>query len=1405
MNGSVRRPSGPAIQRWAVAVVAYVPLLLNDPGRVVADTKAYLYLDPGRLLERATSMWHPEVGMGTVTHQNIGFLWPIGPFYWLGEMLGLPDWLTQRLWMGSILMVAGLGMLWFLRTLGWRGPALLSAAWAYMLSPYILNFLSWVSPILLPWAALPWMLGLVVRSLRTDGWRYPAAFGLLTLTVGGVNATSLLFVGLGPVAWLVWSGLDRSHRWPVVLRTGLRIGVTVAGTSLWWVVGLWTQAGHGLPTLHLTENYRVVSDAATAPELFRGLGYWYFYGQGHLGPWIESAGSYTRWALPLSFGLPLLGLAVAAVVRFAHRGHALCLLVVGLLVGIGAHPYDAPSALGALFRDLTLTEAGLALRSTARVLPLVVLATAMFLGAGVAALGRWRPGWERPASAVVCLLAVANLSPLWQGELLGDLYQRDENVPEHWLAAADDLDRGGHDTRVLVVPGSDFGAYRWGHTGDPVLPGLMDRPHVARELIPQGSPASAELLAALDREFQEGRLDPDALAPMARLMGVGDVVVRSDLQFERYRTPRPIDLWAQLVDAPGFGAPRTFGEPVANVAGPQRPLLDEHTLSRPPQLLDPAPVAILPVLEPVPIVRVADPARPVVVDGDAAGVVAAAGEGLLEPGRPVLYGASLVAGGAGASDVLGPGARLVLTDTNRKEGRRWGTLRETTGFTERSDEVHDPGNLADQPLAALPVLPGSRTVARQEGIRVEASGYGNPVTYTPGDRPFHAVDGRVDTAWRVGGFSDVRGERITLHLDHPVHLDALTILQAGGADQNRWITEVVVTVDGRPHRVTLGPSSRREPGQRVPLEAAGPAASVVVEITDTDVGQRPHYAGLSAVGFAELAIDGIAARETIVLPTSLTTVSGQDRGAELVVLLSRQRVEPRDPQRHDPEVAMDRTVDVPWDRTFRLTGEARLSTRAHDGIWDRPGVTARATGSLEGDLGSRPRAAIDGDFQTAWQSPVGSAAGEVLVLDLGRSRPVDGLQVVFRSDGLHSVPTTVVVSGDDGPVGVVDLPGTLRTASGTTRVALDLPPFTSRTIALEFRAVAERMTMGWTTGLPQVLPVGVVEVEASPTLATAAGDYPGACRDDLLEVDGQAVPIRLTGTWAGAMDRQPSPIEPCGADLHLTAGTHRIIAASGNDTGIDLDRLVLTSPGPGSPARTLPEVTVVDQGRTSLSVQVGPASGAVWLVLGQSHDGGWQLRDERGVDLGPPRLVDGFANGWLIHPGDDRATTYDLRWAPQRFVRMGLGLTVLAALGCILLLVRGRRDPGGPTDGVPGFGPITARRVAMGPGGAALGGLLFTGFAVVNLPAWPLAAPVIGLILGLTLGGWLPARTAAGLGAVTMGTAATLIAVDQIRFRHPRDFVWPQFFEHLHVVGVVAILCLAAAAVEALLTDRSET
>ena len=82
-------------------------------------------------------MWDPNIGFGTVTHQNIGYLFPMGPFYWVFDRLGVPDWVAQRLWLGSILFFAGLGMLYLFRTLGLRGSGAVVGALAVHAQPVL--------------------------------------------------------------------------------------------------------------------------------------------------------------------------------------------------------------------------------------------------------------------------------------------------------------------------------------------------------------------------------------------------------------------------------------------------------------------------------------------------------------------------------------------------------------------------------------------------------------------------------------------------------------------------------------------------------------------------------------------------------------------------------------------------------------------------------------------------------------------------------------------------------------------------------------------------------------------------------------------------------------------------------------------------------------------------------------------------------------------------------------------------------------------------------------------------------------------------------------------------------------------------------------------------------------------
>ena len=90
----------------------------------------------------AVELWDSHINAGTVTHQNIGYLFPLGPWYWILRTLGVPTWIAERLWFGTLFFLAGAGTLWMLRKLGQRGPGAAVAAFAYMLSPYVLSYMA---------------------------------------------------------------------------------------------------------------------------------------------------------------------------------------------------------------------------------------------------------------------------------------------------------------------------------------------------------------------------------------------------------------------------------------------------------------------------------------------------------------------------------------------------------------------------------------------------------------------------------------------------------------------------------------------------------------------------------------------------------------------------------------------------------------------------------------------------------------------------------------------------------------------------------------------------------------------------------------------------------------------------------------------------------------------------------------------------------------------------------------------------------------------------------------------------------------------------------------------------------------------------------------------------------------
>jgi arabinofuranan 3-O-arabinosyltransferase len=1419
-----------------LAAITYLPLQFALPGTVAADTKTYLYLDPGRVLARAQYMWDEHIGMGTVTHQYIGYLFPMGPFYWVMQALHVPDPVAQRLWLGTILFAAACGVLYLCRTLALRGAGAPIAALAYTFSPYVLDYAARISVMLLPFAGLPWLLAFTIRGLRRGGWRYPALFAITVQLIGGVNATSLLLVGLGPVLWIAYATwVTREVAWKRALGVAIKIGGLTLLASLWWMSGLWAQGKYGIDVLRFTETVKAVAKTSAVPEIVRGLGYWFFYGQDKLGPWVESSADYTQhlWLIGLSFLLPALAMTAIALVRWKYTAFFVGLVMLGVVIGVGAHPYDRPSPFGGLLKAFAdSSSAGLALRSTARAVPLLVLALAVLLGvlvtAGAARLAQGSRPWLAPvAVGTLGVLVLANFPALWNGHFYANNLTRPAEVPQYWKDAAQYLDAQSHDTRVLELPGADFASYRWGSTVDPITPGLLDRPYVARELIPYGTPPSADLLNAVDRRLQEGTFEPAGLAPMARFMGVGDVVLRNDLQVDRYNLVRPAEVWKWFTPSPaGFGTAVSFG---STIPGRLRfPLIDEQALGRLAGAPDPAPVVVVPVQAPQSIVRLASPARSVVLAGSGDGLVNAAGAGLVNGSEVVLNPGSFPNDAAHLRALAGPSAALVLTDTNRKQSRRWTTVADNLGVTETVDEVPlvaDPGD------ARLDIYPGAgtdaQTVMQQRGVaRVTATAYGNPISNTPEDRPARALDGDVTTAWRVGAFEDAVGQRWQVELGKPITTSSVNLVQPVTGTRNRWITRATLRFDGgQPVTVALGDQSRLDEGQTVSFPART-FSKLEIRIDATNTGTRLTYDNQSSVGFAEVRIrpDGAASDvrvdEVVRMPTDLMAAYGADNVAHpLTVLMDRQWVRPV-PPRYDEEFAMARVFTLPTPRGFGLSATARLNPDAPDDVLDTvlgyPGVDAggiRATSSehLAGDVGARASSAFDGDPTTAWVSPFVMPGGKSVTVTAAQPVTFDHLDLRVVADGRHSVPTRLRIDAG-GETRVIDVPAVAdgATPNATVSVPVAFAPLSGDTVTITIEDTRKVWTLETFSRKPVVMPVAVAEFGVPGVRRGAASGtaIPSACRSDLVTVQGQGIAMRPVGERTVVASGSPFTLEPCAGAVAAPSGDVEVRGGSGRATGINVDRIVMASavgggaasPGPVAMGDgAVPALRVTQRGPVSTTAVVDQASAPFWFVLGQSNNAGWKLR-VRGGTASARTLVDGYANGWLITP--DAAggpVRLQVEWMPQRVVFAAIGISALTLLACLAIVlaswVLARRRVGLGANGADIVMPTLRNpfRADAEVQSLTMRGLIVR-LVLAAFVSWFVAGLVPALVLGaaaVVLGRWPRYRWYAPIAsaALILGCGLTMM-VQQFRYQYPPVFEWPTFFPALNAIGWIAILLL---------------
>ena len=298
-------------------------------------------------------MWDPNIGLGTVTHQNIGYLFPMGPFYWVTAP-------ARRARVGRAAALARhrscssprSGCCTCCARCTSAGPGALVGG-ARVHAHAVLARLRGAhlgDPAAVGRAAVAARVH-DPRAARRRGWKYPALFALVVQVVGSVNATALVFAGIVPVLWVAVRGAGSRARSTGDARRASpwrRSRCSRCSRRCGGSPGCGSQGGvrprH--PAVH-----RDARDGRRTPslpsEVLRGLGYWFFYGSDKHRP-LDRAERRLH-AGPLAASLVELRDPGARAARRrrscggATARSSCSLMLVGVVVAVGAHPYDDPS------------------------------------------------------------------------------------------------------------------------------------------------------------------------------------------------------------------------------------------------------------------------------------------------------------------------------------------------------------------------------------------------------------------------------------------------------------------------------------------------------------------------------------------------------------------------------------------------------------------------------------------------------------------------------------------------------------------------------------------------------------------------------------------------------------------------------------------------------------------------------------------------------------------------------------------------------------------------------------------------------------------------------------------------------------------------------------------------------
>lgn len=1365
----------------------------QSPGQISPDTKLDLTANPLRFLTRAFHLWNSELPFGQAQNQAYGYLFPHGTFFLAGDVLGVPDWVTQRLWWALLLVVGFWGVLRVAEVLGIGSTtSRVLGALAYALSPRVLTTLGAISSETLPMMLAPWVLIPVILVLRGDPRvRVLAARSALAIALmGAVNAVATLTACLCAVVWLA------CHRPNRVWWRFLAWWLPCAALAVtWWVIALLHLGQISPPFLDFIESSGVTTRWMSLTEMLRGTGAWtpYVAPSATAGATLVT-GSVAVLATTLVAAGGLAGLALSGM---PARGRLIAMLGVGVVLLAAGYSGGLGSPI-ALQVQAFLDADGTPLRNLHKLEPLLRLPLALGLAhllgriplPGSTPVPVWRNAFAHPendkrvAVGIVLLAALTAATALaWTGRLTPP--GAFDAIPRYWHDTATWLDDNNEGGRVLVAPGAPFATQVWGNSHDEPLQVLGESAWGVRDSIPLTPPETIRALDSVQRLFAAGR-PSDGLAETLAQQGIAYVVVRNDLDPETSRSARPILVHRAIDGSPGLTRVAEFGEPV----GPGT--LEGFV----------ADSGLRPRYPAVEIYRVdgsgsgpAGALKPFVVEADTMARVDGGPEALLRlnerrslVGRPPL-GPMLLTQDALRAGL--PAPLVTVTDTPTARETDYGRVDDHSSAIRGPDDVRNTFNrVADYPATGADLVYG-----QWDGGRISVSSAASDSTalpnVSPSSGPQAAIDGDSSTSWVSNALQAALGQWLQVDFDLPVTNATLTITPSATAVGAQVRRLEVSTANGT--------STVRFDQAGEPLTVAlpyGEAPWVRITATGTDDDSPGVQFGITDISVTQYDANGFAhpvnLRHTVDVPGPPpdSAVAQWDLGSELLGRAgcaespTGTRCAAAVALASEEPVNLSRTLTVP--EPTPVTPTVWVRARQGPNLADliaQPDTT-RAFGDADPiDVLGSAYAATDGDPATSWTAPqrtVQPHTPPYVDLTLPQPANVAAIRVTPSSSVLPAHPTMIAVDLGDGPQ--------VRRMTGSTESAetFDLHPRVTDSIRvwlLDWEDVIDRTSLGF----DQLKPPGLAEIVAlddrgapigaADADANRARDINLPCgRGPVIGVAGEFVQTSVATTVADLLDGRPIPARPCRSEpIALPAGQQELLISPG--PSLMVDGVQLDTPGAVDIRSAATSSVAIDRWNNDLrAVRVDAAESTRVLAIPESANPGWVARDDDGAPL-TPVTVNGWQQGWVLPAGTEGAVT--LEFASNATYRAGLigGLALLPLL-LALAFVPARR-PGTPG---PAARPWHPRPLAIG--------------ATVTVAAGVISGFVGLLVAAAAVGVRFVLRRRTGLrDRVTLGVAASgLILAGAVLSQNPWRSV-DGYVGHSAGVQLLALLSVVAVAV----------